>query len=76
MEKGYSILLINDYVVPETGASIHTAAMDIQMMSLVAGIERTHSQWTKLLSLSGLSLTRVWHSGNRFESIIEASVKL
>ena len=75
MEKDYSILLINDYVVPETGASVHTSALDIQMMSLLAGIERTESQWMNLLSLSGLSLKRVWHSGNRFESIIEASLK-
>ena len=75
MVKGYSILLINDYVVPESGATIHTAALDIQMMSLAAGIERTQSQWMNLLSLSSLSLERVWHSGNRFESIIEASVK-
>lgn len=75
MEKDYSILLINDYVVPETGASIHAAALDIQMMSTLAGIERTHGQWINLLSLSGLSLTRVWHSGNRWESVIEATIK-
>lgn len=75
MEKDYSILLINDYVVPGTGASIHTAAMDLQMMSLFAGVERTQSQWVNLLSLSGLSLSRVWHSRNGLESIIQATLK-
>ena len=75
MEKNYSILLINDYVVPETGASIHTAAMDLQMMSLLAGVERTQKQWENLLSLSGLSLSRVWNSRNGMESIIQATLK-
>ena len=75
MEKGYSTLPTNDYIVPETRASIRTAAIETQMMSLVAGMERTQSQWSNLLSLSGLSHTKVWHSGNRWESVIEASVK-
>ena len=75
MEKGYSTLLINNYIVPETRASVHTAGIEIQIMSLIAGMERTQSQWSNLLSLSGLSHTKVWHSGNRLESVIEASVK-
>lgn len=72
MEKDYSVILINDYVVPETGASVRAAAMDIQMMSLSAGMERTENQWVNLLSMSGLSIVRIWYSGTESESIIEA----
>ncbi len=75
MEKDYSTLLINEYVVPETGASVRTAAMDIQMMSLFAGMERSESQWINLLSLSGLNLVKIWYSETGLESIIEATAK-
>ncbi|CAD6578655.1 MAG: hypothetical protein ASARMPREDX12_008924 [Alectoria sarmentosa] len=75
MERDYSTLLIRDLVVPETGASVRTAAKDIQMMSLFAGMERTESQWINLLSLCGLSLVRIWYSGNGAESVIEATIK-
>ena len=75
MDKDYSVILINDYVVPETGASLRTAAMDIQMMSLSAGMERTENQWVDILNMSGLSLVRIWYSGTGSESIIEATAK-
>ena len=74
MEKGYSSLLIREYVVPETGASLRTAAKDIQMMGLFAGMERTESQWMNLLSLSGLRLVKIWSSRNGMESVIEATI--
>ena len=75
MDKDYSILLINDYVVPEIGTSVRTAAMDIQMMSLSAGMERTESQWVHLLKMSGLSLVRIWYSETGSESILQATAK-
>lgn len=75
MEKDYSILLIYDYVVPESGASIRAAAMDLQMMCLFAGVERTESQWRAILDASGLELVQVWYSKTQFESVIEARRK-
>lgn len=54
---------------------MRTAAMDIQMMSLSAGVERTESQWAYLLNMSGLRLVKVWYSGAGSESIIEATAK-
>lgn len=60
MKKGYSTFLIYDYLMPETGASIRAAAMDVQMMSLFAGIERTESQWRIVLDASGLEMVQVW----------------
>ncbi len=59
MEKDYSILLINEYVVPETGAPVRTTAMDTQMISLFVGMERSEKQWISLLSLSGLNLVEI-----------------
>ena len=75
MEKDYSTLLIYDYVMPETKAPIRAAAMDLQMMSLFAGMERTKSQWKVILDASGLEMVEVWYSATKFESVIEAKLK-
>ena len=75
MDSEYSTLLINDYVVPEMGASLRVASMDLQMMSLFAGIERTESQWRSLLDLSGLEIVKIWYSATGLESIIETKIK-
>ena len=75
MEKGYSSLLIYDTVMPEIGASLRAAAMDIQMMTLFAGIERTERQWAAVLEASGLEFVRIWYSATKYESVIEAKVR-
>ena len=75
MEKEYSTLLIYDYVMPETEAPIRAAAMDMQMMSLFAGVERTESQWRVILDASGLEMVQVWYSVTKFESVIESKLK-
>ena len=75
MHKDYSSLLINDYVVPETGASLRTASMDLNMMGLFAGIERTESHWRRLLDSSGLEIADIHTSSSGLESVIEAKPK-
>lgn len=75
MEKDYSTLLIYDHVVPETGASIRATELDLQMMCLFAGIERTQGQWRGILDASGLEMVQIWYSATQFESVIEARRK-
>ncbi|CAO1605760.1 hypothetical protein XANCAGTX0491_009266 [Xanthoria calcicola] len=74
MERGYSTLLIYDYVVPAVGASVRAAAMDLQMMVLFGGMERTEMQWRAILRASGLDLVRVWSLAGASESVIEAQL--
>ena len=75
MRSNYSGLLINDYVVPETGASLHSAAIDLQMMALVAGMERTESQWRDLIDACGLAVVKIWYSRGGLESVIETRLR-
>ncbi|OJK01987.1 hypothetical protein ASPACDRAFT_50756 [Aspergillus aculeatus ATCC 16872] len=48
MTPGYSKLLINENVIPDTGAYWETTSLDFIMMSIGSG-ERTQSQWRGLL---------------------------
>ena len=71
-----SSMLIDDWVLPDIGSPIHGASEDIMMMLLLAGQERTISQWQKLLSSIGLSIAKVWRSQGGRESIIEAKLRV
>ncbi len=75
MEKGYSRLLIDEYVLPDTGAPLRGSSMDILMMMFCSGMERTKSQWVELLDRCGLEIVKVWAPRSDFEHVIETQLK-
>ena len=75
MEKGYSRLLIDEYVLPDTGAPGRAASMDILMMMFCSGMERTKHQWETLLAKCGLEIVKIWDARSGFEQVIEARLK-
>ncbi len=76
MEEGYSRILIDDYLLPNTGASMRGASMDFLMMMFCSGIERTRSQWEKLLDSCGLEIVKVWGTRSDYEQVIEVQLKV
>ena len=44
MEKDYSKLLINEWVVPDIGAGVVACQVDFTMMALYASSERTETE--------------------------------
>ncbi|KAH8669004.1 putative O-methyltransferase [Xylariales sp. PMI_506] len=62
MEDGHSTLLIDDYVLPEEKVGFRAASMDIAMMVIVNGVERTASQWESLVGSAGLKLVKIWYA--------------
>lgn len=67
-----SSLLIDDWVLPDTGASLPGATEDILMMTLLSGIERSESQWRDLLKSVGLEIKKIWRADGASEAVIEA----
>ncbi|KAH7122174.1 S-adenosyl-L-methionine-dependent methyltransferase [Dactylonectria estremocensis] len=74
MEPGYSKLLINENVIPETGAQWEATALDIMMLTLLASRERTRDNWEMLLRKAGLKIVQVWTVANGVESLIECEL--
>lgn len=72
MAPDYSRILIVDFVLPDTETPLMQASLDIQMMSIGAGIERSESQWRDLLHSAGLEITGIWNQSPAMESVIEA----
>ena len=75
MDKDYSRVLIDDYVLPNTNAPVRAASMDILMLLYASGIERTELHWRMLLDSVGLEIVKVWVPKVGHESVIEATIK-
>ncbi|KXX73761.1 Demethylsterigmatocystin 6-O-methyltransferase [Madurella mycetomatis] len=76
MKPGYSKLLINENVIPSTGADWQTTALDLMVLALVSSRERTESDWRKLLLDAGLRVVKIWGTDkqNGVESLIECEL--
>lgn len=71
MEPGYSRLLINENIIPNTGANWQATSLDIVMMVDLAAKERTERQWYQLIEPVGLKITKVWNVQASSESVID-----
>jgi hypothetical protein len=67
----YSKLLIYEFILPDTDCSLLQAGFDIHMMAMHAGMERTKTQWVKILHQEGFN-AKFWAGPDRnAESVIE-----
>ncbi|BCS20287.1 uncharacterized protein APUU_20719A [Aspergillus puulaauensis] len=73
MKPGYSKLLVNENVIPDTGAYWETTSLDIIMMQIGSG-ERTERQWRALLESAGLKIVHIWTAQRGVESLIECEL--
>ncbi|KAI3394966.1 hypothetical protein diail_2024 [Diaporthe ilicicola] len=66
----HSFIIIDDIIIPDTGAHPRTTEMDYIMMTTLAAMERTRKQWDDLLSAAGLEvINRVTYLDDTAESI-------
>ena len=70
MERGYSRILINDYILPAKEVSQLRSVVDMTMMTM-CGKERTRSTWDELLGSVGLRIVKVWTVTRLSQSLIE-----
>ena len=75
MEPKYSKLLIFEWILPAKETSLYPALLDINMMAVLNGMERTETQWTQLLTQAGLEVVKFWKAGTDSEGLIEAVLK-
>ncbi|RYP04173.1 hypothetical protein DL764_004624 [Monosporascus ibericus] len=74
MTKGYSKLLLNEFILPDQGCPLFLSGFDLQMMTMHAAQERTESQWETLLSKAGLKANKFWVPESGGEGIVEAEL--
>ncbi len=73
MRAGYSKLLITDAVVPETGATLLHATLDMAMMTNGAE-EKSETVFREMLDNEGFVIQKIWRSQKGVDAIIEAEI--
>ncbi|KAI3055099.1 hypothetical protein CBS147353_11362 [Aspergillus niger] len=75
MKQGYSKLLINENVLPVTGAHWETTGLDMMMLTLFSSQERTEKMWYDLIeNRASLKIVKIWSGGKGVESVIECEL--
>lgn len=74
MTPKYSKLLINEYVLPATGAHWISTALDMLMMATFSSRERSEQNWRTILEGVGFRIIKIWCPEPGAESLIEAEV--
>lgn len=72
MTPGYSKIVISDVVLPDKGAAAWPTKSDMSMLTLLAAMERSESQWKTLLERAGLKIIKIHQ--NVPESVVEAEL--
>ncbi|TAQ89311.1 hypothetical protein B7494_g2377 [Chlorociboria aeruginascens] len=75
MTPGYSKVLIFEWILPAKNVPLYPALLDINMMAILNGMERTEAQWTTVLNQAGLEVVKFWKTGDESEGLIEAIMK-
>jgi hypothetical protein len=73
MTPGYSKLLIHELILPDVDAVEIQAWFDLTMMTFNGGMERSRSQWKKLLEDAGFGEIQLFEHCDA-DGIVEAMV--
>lgn len=71
MRRGYSKILLNEFIVPGDRISEFLNSCDLVMMGMSGGMERTKGQWEELVESAGLRIDGVWTLNEETESVLE-----
>jgi hypothetical protein len=80
MKPCYSRLLVNENVIPDTGAHWETTGPDVMLACLLSSRERTRVEWVRLLEeRAGLRVIKIYHHRDNprsgVESVIECELR-
>ncbi|KAK4502112.1 hypothetical protein PRZ48_005535 [Zasmidium cellare] len=75
MKPGYSKILINEWVIPDHGASRLMAGQDFNLMAQLGGEERSESRHREYIEAAGLKVVGVWDpKDGSTEAVIECEI--
>lgn len=75
MKKGYSKLIIEEFVLDDTDCHMLQAMWDWEMMVFCNSMERTKAHWQRLLESAGFNVVKFWKPPGNGQGIIEAELK-
>lgn len=74
MKKGFSKLMISDYVVPRRGCKAEGSGLDLLMISLFGSGEEVLATWERLLGSQELKIVQIHMVPAAFKALIEVEL--
>ena len=72
MRKNYSVVLINEMIMPDVGADRFQTSLDIGMTSILNARERSEKEWTAFMSSAGFKILKFWRRPGVYDGVVEA----
>ena len=71
-----SVILLDEFVLPEERVSEYASCMDLTMMAAFAAMERSEVQWSKILNDVGLKLVKTYrYNPVSYESVMDVRLQ-
>ncbi|KXG53248.1 Plant methyltransferase dimerization [Penicillium griseofulvum] len=74
MKRGFSRVIMEEYILPDQNARSLPCMTDIAVMVFCSGLERTRQRWSNLLTSVGLRVIKFWVREGDGLGIIEAEL--
>ena len=74
IKECYPKLLFFEWILPDKWTPLYPALLDMNMMTLLNGMERYRTQWSALLEAAGLEVIKFWTIGDEVEGPSEAEL--
>ena len=74
MKRGFSKVIMEEYILPDQNARLLPCMTDIAVMVFCSGLERTCQRWNDLLTSAGLRVLQFWMREGDGLGIIEAEL--
>lgn len=74
MKPGYSKLILEEFILPDTKAALLPCMTDLAVMLFSSGLERNRQRWTNLMESVGLKILQFWVPKGDGMGIIEVEL--
>jgi hypothetical protein len=74
MTPGYSKLLIGNIVLADMNVPLRQSLLDISMLVLHSGQQRSQSEFRELLEGAGFKIIKIWLPPGDGDGIVEAEI--
>lgn len=70
----YSKIIIGNIILPDENVPLRNSSLDMVMLFLHSGSQRSESEWRELIEGAGLRLVNVWYPPGDGDGILEAEL--
>lgn len=74
MIPGYSKIIVGNIILPDVNVPLRNSGLDIAMLVLHSGQQRSESEFQELFDSVGLKVIKMWHPPGDGDGIIEVEL--